>query len=95
MDKKMGPATLQRLKAIRENLESKIEEAGRGLGIPEDKPMVMEILRIERQQQWEEENRQWRKELDEKNRAAVYDKWHFLRNIVRFIDGLLDKRLGK
>ena len=91
----MGPATLRRLKAIQDNFERKVEEAGRGLGIPEDRSTVIEILKIDRQEQWEAETRKWREDLEKRTREAEYDKWHFLRNIARFIDGLLDRRIGK
>lgn len=73
----MGPKTLQRLRAIKDELDCRVEEVGKALGIPDDKPMILTVLQIERQEQWEAENRQWREDVLEREKSRF--------NPVKFI----------
>ena len=54
----VGPITLERCKAIKEEFESRVEELGRKLGIPEDREFIIAILQIDEIRILREQNEQ-------------------------------------
>jgi hypothetical protein len=83
----VGPATMQRMKAIKSKLEKKVVQVGQALGIPDDPQLCIAIIQQDQMDRVEDKL----SHIQEGQK----EPFRLLRNIVRFIDGLLDRFLGK
>lgn len=59
-----GPATLEHAKKIKSRLESRIEELGHKLGIPEDRQLLLAIAKIEEIERLEEKMMKFQSEME-------------------------------
>jgi hypothetical protein len=93
----IGPKTLKRLKAIKDETAGKVEELGRLLGIPEDKDLLYEILMIDEIREMRAHNDRLHAAREDKD-GHKFDPLRFGVSLFNQIAGLcanVAKELGK